>query len=92
MRMCNHLTCCDIHTCSLLGTVSHLSLSAVVDHVAPQITFCLLTFVQPITLKLKLTIMSKRRSSEKSTTNGKKQRKSITPEEKLDLFKKYETQ
>jgi hypothetical protein len=34
--------------------------------------------------------MSKCRSSNKSATSGKKQRKSITLEEKLDVIKRYE--
>jgi hypothetical protein len=58
--------------------------------VAPQITFFLLNFVQPTTQNLKVTIMSKRRSSDKSATSGKKQRKSITLEEKLHVIKWYE--
>jgi hypothetical protein len=38
-----------MHTHSPLGTIIHLSLSAIVDHVASQITFRLLNSVQPIT-------------------------------------------
>jgi hypothetical protein len=34
--------------------------------------------------------MSKSRSNDKSGTSGKKQRKSITPKEKLDVIKRYE--
>jgi hypothetical protein len=43
MSLGSHLTCCYVHVHSHLGTVSFLSLSAVVDRVASQITsseFC----------------------------------------------------
>jgi hypothetical protein len=40
-------------------------------------------------LKLKVTNMSKRRSTDKSATSGKKQTKFITLEEKLDGTKHY---
>jgi hypothetical protein len=49
--MCDQLTCCDTCAHSHLYVASHLSLSAVVDCVAPQVTFCLLNFVQPINFK-----------------------------------------
>jgi hypothetical protein len=69
--------------------ISHLSLPAVVDCVASQITFCLLHFVQPINLKA-ISGQHEQYSSDKSTTSGKKQSQSITHEEKLDAIKRYE--
>jgi ubiquitin C-terminal hydrolase len=69
MRMYDHMAFCDKCTRSHLGAFSHFSLAVAVDHVASQITFCLLNFLQP--LNLEVTIMKKGRSSDKSSTRNK---------------------